>query len=394
MKRLSIFLCFLFVSITSTARAQLPPVVEPLSNDYREYVATTANTPSAPMVSHAPTCRCNHGGESFWERRRGFADKHAPAGIMGDHIHDPGEFMVEYKYMNMVMDGNRFGDQRVSDQQALAIGQGLGTNFGATPTHMTMEMHMLHLMYGLSENVTVYTMLMFPSITMDHLRNTPFMANPPLAGTTFTTNNSGIGDTVFGALWQACKDDQNELIFNLAFSVPTGDIDRLTRTPTGGRGALEFPYPMRLGSGTFNFRPGVTYKRYMEQGSFGMQLQTDLPLGRNYDGYSVSDEFRLSTWYSHLLTERLALSFRVENLWRSNFDGADRDVMTTNPRVISTNDPNMRGGYWLNFGYGASLLVGDGHLLNVEITHPIYQDLEGIQLETDLTLAASWSKAF
>ncbi|MCH1495007.1 MAG: transporter, partial [Rubripirellula sp.] len=40
---------------------------------------------------------------------RGRADKHAPAGLMGDHLHKTGEWMVEYKYMNMYMDGNRAG---------------------------------------------------------------------------------------------------------------------------------------------------------------------------------------------------------------------------------------------------------------------------------------------
>lgn len=31
----------------------------------------------------------------------------APASIMGDHTHKAGEFMVSYRRMNMVMDGNR-----------------------------------------------------------------------------------------------------------------------------------------------------------------------------------------------------------------------------------------------------------------------------------------------
>ncbi|GIW79601.1 MAG: hypothetical protein KatS3mg105_1408 [Gemmatales bacterium] len=332
--------------------------------------------------------------DSFWEKRRDFADKHAPAGLLGDHVHDKGEVMFEYKYINMYMDGNRFGTRRLTPSQALTVGQGLGTNFLATPTDMQMEMHMAHFMYGLTDNVTVYTMLMFPVVTMDHIRNTPFPPNAPLAGLPFTTTNSGFGDMAFGALWRVHKTDQDDVIVNLGFSVPTGDIDRLTSIPTGGASSVEFPYPMRLGAGTFNLRPGITYKHYMTYGSFGSQLQTDLPLGRNYDGYSVGDEFRFSTWYSHLIRQRFAASFRVENLWRSNFGGIDRDRTTTNPRAISTNRPDMRGGYWLSFGYGLMLLVGNGHLLNVEITHPVYQDLDGIQLETDFSLFVSWSKAF
>ena len=54
----------------------------------------------------------------------------------------------------------------------------------------------------------------------------------------------------------------------------------------------------------------------------------------------------------------------------------------------------MRGGYWLNFGYGVMWLAGKGHLVNIEAVHPVYQDLNGIQLEQDWTIAASWSRAF
>lgn len=180
----------------------------------------------------------------------------------------------------------------------------------------------------------------------------------------------------------------------MSFSVPTGDIDNTTTVPTGGRAPTEFPYPMRLGSGTFNLRPGVTWKHYMCQGSFGAQVQTDIPLGTNYDGYSVSEVYQVSAWYSHLFTERIAVSTRLENLWRTNFDGFDRDVMTTNPRVISTNRADMRGGYWLNLGLGLMVLIGDGNLFNLEVTFPLHQDLEGIQLETDFQIIASFSRAF
>ena len=104
--------------------------------------------------------------------RKGLADKHAPAGIIGDHIHERGEWMVEYRYMNMYMEDNRIGDRRVSDADAIAFGATSNpiTNRGATPTDMTTEMHMMHVMYGASDDVTLYTMLMLPSLTMDHLR--------------------------------------------------------------------------------------------------------------------------------------------------------------------------------------------------------------------------------
>ncbi len=36
----------------------------------------------------------------------------------------------------------------------------------------------------------------------------------------------------------------------------------------------------------------------------------------------------------------------------------------------------------------------NGSRLNVELVRPVYQDLDGVQLETDFQLFASWSKAW
>jgi len=339
-----------------------------------------------------------HDGSDFWEHRRELADKHAPAGLMGDHVHDQGEIMAEYRYMHMNMQGNRIGTRRVSAEEAFAFGQGLTppTNVGATPTGMTMDMHMLHFMYGLTDNTTLFVMPMWTSFRMTHLREDPFPPNPgALDGQPFTTETNGFDDLALGALVRIYKSPCEDLILNLSLSLPTGDIDETTTVPNPPN-AQEFPYPMRHGSGTVNLRPAITYKRYFCRSSAGAQFQTDLPLGRNWDNYSEGAQYRLNGWYSHLLHDNVAFSFRVENLWRENFDGIDRDFVGAAPfppTVISTNRTDMRGGYWLNFGYGA-MFLRNGHLLNVEIVHPVYQDVEGVQLEQDWSLFASWSRAW
>lgn len=342
-------------------------------------------------TGHSGRSDDHHGG------RRSLADKHAPAGLMGDHIHNKGEWMVEYKYMNMYMEDNRVGDRTVSDAESITIGgtftnvHPMGTNRGATPTQMTMEMHMIHLMYGLTDDVTVYTMLMLNSLTMDHIRGPGNMAGGG-PGSSFTTHNSGFGDTSFGALVRLSDrtDEDDDIILNLGFSVPTGDIFQTSSRPTAGMLSQPLPYPMRLGSGTFNARPGITWKHYDERSSHGLQFQTDVPLGRNYRNYSVIDVFKINAWYSHLLSDNLALSVRIENEWKTDFDGAD--PMTPN-QIISTNVESFRGGYSLNLGLGVAALV-NGHLLNAEFVPTLYQDLHGIQLETDWSFIVSWSKSF
>ncbi|QGJ70217.1 Transporter [Planctomycetales bacterium 10988] len=320
-------------------------------------------------------------------------DEHAPAGIMGAHVHDRGEIMLEYKYMNMYMDDNRIGTTTVSDLDAFDFN---GTNVLFSPTQMTMEMHMVHAMYGLTDDITLYTMVMFTGLTMDHQRNPnrPFIPDDSF----FTTHNSGFDDTSLGALWQVIDTDMDRVILNLGCSVPTGDLTRRSAAPFDfpTRPPMlpsdgELPYPMRRGSGTFDARPGVTWVREWEDASFGSQVQMDLPIGRNFDDYAVGNEYRLNNWLAVVPMDWVSFSFRVEHIWKDNYRGADGDLI---PMAISTARPDMRGGYWLNFGYGINTVVLNGHRLAAELVHNVYQDLDGIQLETDWYFACSWSKAW
>ena len=116
-------------------------------------------------------------------------------------------------------------------------------------------------------------------------------------------------------------------------------------------------------------------------------------MGTNDSSYRVGNEYRANAWFSYLLDcdKNLAATFRVEGLWRSNFIGADPQL---NPNLISTADPDMRGGEFLNFGYGLMYTLPEGGRLNAEATHPVVQNLRGVQLETDWAFAASYSKAF
>ena len=41
------------------------------------------------------------------------ADRHAPMGVMGDHLHEKGEWMVSYRFMSMGMEGNLLGSAAI-----------------------------------------------------------------------------------------------------------------------------------------------------------------------------------------------------------------------------------------------------------------------------------------
>ena len=80
------------------------------------------------------------------------APEHAPIGVMGDHMHENGEWMLSYRYMHMAMGGNRIGTNSITTAET-------HQQFMVSPLDMDMGMHMLGAMYGLTDKLTVMAMV-------------------------------------------------------------------------------------------------------------------------------------------------------------------------------------------------------------------------------------------
>lgn len=307
----------------------------------------------------------------------GRPDGHAPLGVMGDHVHGKGEWMLSYRYMFMSMDGNRDGTDNLGVDEVLA-------DFMVSPDDMTMEMHMIGVMYAPSNDLTLMAMLPFVSKEMDHITR---------MGSSFTTNSGGLGDIKLSGLYQILDRDRQTVHLNLGFSVPTGSIDERDDTPAGNDVIL--PYPMQIGSGTVDLRPGITYLGQTDHWSWGAQANTVLRLGENDRGYTVGNRYQLTAWTARKLNENFSLSLRLDGETWEDYDGADSAL---NPMVIPTADPDLRGGTRLDLGLGLNVYLPEGFLpggrLATEFEFPIYQSLDGPQLETDWQLTVGIQSAF
>ena len=336
-------------------------------------------------ITHAIAGFLETDGSSNSHGHRNQVDTHAPAGLMGDHVHAKGEKMVEYKFINMSMNDIQQGGTSISPGEFLANQTG-PMGFMMAPSTMNMEMHMVHFMWAPSDKTTLYVMPML----IDNTMKMKYLFNQELR--TINSRNRGFGDLPFGALIKIKETKCDEWIINIGWSSPTGDIDNQKPALDSGI-RTDFPYAMRLGKGSWAARPGLTYKRYHDKGVFGIQFQSDIVLGSNSEGYSASDDYRLNAWATRCLDaeKTLAASFRVEADWRSNIRGEDTDLMKM---MSPANRPDFYGGEYINFGYGVMKMIKGGSRLNVEFYHPIYQNLEGTQMSTDWNLAASWSKSF
>ncbi len=309
------------------------------------------------------------------------ADSHAPIGVMGDHTHEAGEFMWSYRLMYMQMDGNRDGTNRLAPSDILRpAGQ-----FMVTPLDMDMTMHMFGLMYAPTSRWTLMWMLPFIDFSMDHLT---------AMGVNFTTESDGFGDLKFTGLYSLHKTDRNQWILNLGVSLPTGSIDEQDVTPASAPNATQLPYPMQLGSGTVDFMPGITFTSSQLSYSWGAQLMAVIRNGENDNDYTLGNKLEITTWYARPFADRWSWSTRLSYQDLDNIDGADPRL---NPMMVPTADPDRRGGTRVDFGFGLNLIMPGTDKTNrlaLEIETPVQQDLDGPQLETDLSITLGWQLSY
>ncbi|MCF6199374.1 MAG: hypothetical protein L3J67_08260, partial [Hyphomicrobiaceae bacterium] len=107
------------------------------------------------------------------------ASSHAPIGVMGEHMHKKGEWMLSYRAMNMHMNGMKKGTRNVSPNEVAQTVNPLGGEqmrmgtlpngnprimtvpgvYRISPLSMDMQMHMFGLMVAPSNDVTLMAML-------------------------------------------------------------------------------------------------------------------------------------------------------------------------------------------------------------------------------------------
>ncbi len=176
-------------------------------------------------------------------------------------------------------------------------------------------------------------------------------------------------------------------------SFPTGSINEKDDTPAGNDQIL--PYPMQIGSGTFDLLPGITYLGQSDKGSWGAQGLTTLRLGKNDNGYRLGNQYQLSGWIARNWTDWLSTSLRLTGATWGDIDGADDRL---NPMMIPTADPELRSGTQINLGFGVNLYAPKGNLqgsrLAMEFELPIYRSLDGPQLETDWQFTLGLQSSF
>lgn len=309
-----------------------------------------------------------------WSSNR--PDGHAPISVMADHYHEKGGWMFSYRFMNMDMESLLAGTDAISNTAAHDAG------YMVTPLYMPMQMHMLGAMYAPSNRITLLAMANVIQNDMDlQMRMTSGMIVP------FSTSSSSFGDIKLGLMYKFINKNKQSLHGNATFSLPTGSIAEMDVTPMSTPNEILLPYPMQIGSGTFEANLGLTYLGQNEFVSWGSQLNTTIRFGKNSDDYAFGNKLSLNNWFAVKATNWLSFSGRLEGKFVGKIEGANPNLT---PTMVTTADTQNSGGTYVNTGFGFNVLTPKGKLkdlrLGFEYSAPLYQKPNGIQLKQKETI--------
>ncbi|MEQ1557670.1 MAG: DUF3570 domain-containing protein [Methyloglobulus sp.] len=385
-----------------------------------------------------------------------------PAGILFAHTLDKaGDMMVGYRH-NRAMQGGDYlhGTQHVGEPQVVAQGcpgsprQGsVGQPDGCSllPGEMAMTMHMLELMVAPTDWLTLMLMPQFMDMAMEMdmtMDNTSQPSAHAALGHRREHETGGIGDTGMYALVKLFDTPQHHIHASLGFSAPTGDVG-IRRAEGGNYSGPFIDYGMQLGSGTWDFKPSLTYTGKANDWSWGAQVGGIKRLeGSNQSGYALGDLFETSVWGGYDLTRWLSATIRASYTWQGVIKGRyprrkaidasielQCKIQSTDPdsydefgvlrpsvfhpdaykqclidsesakqladaadRPSPSDFPANYGGHYGDIGFGLSATVPTGALagnkLSFEWLQPVYTDVNGYQLDRDGALSFTWSYGF
>jgi hypothetical protein len=329
------------------------------------------------------------------------ADSHAPIGVMADHTHHAGEWMLSYRFRHMDMEGNRSGSDRLSPDQIVTTvpnrfaGQPMQPpTLRVVPVEMSMDMHMFGFMYAPSDWLTLMAMGMVMEKSMRH-RTFAGPAGTDVLGA-FTTRSSGLGDTSLTGMFNVYRGERNRIQINAGLSMPTGSITERDEilTPMNTRPLVRLPYAMQLGSGTWDLKAGVSWAGRYRRWGWGAQYASTFRPGENDEDYSLGDRHLVTAWGGYRWRDWISTSVRIEAEHEGRIDGVDSRIIGP----VQTADPDNYGGETVTALFGVNLAGQSGLLrgqrLALEAGLPLYRKLNGPQMETDWTLTVGWQYAF
>jgi len=303
------------------------------------------------------------------------------------HVHPAGMWMLSYQYMHMDMSGLRDGTSDVALDQ-IGYKRNLEYEYMMIPTAMTMDMHMLMAMYGITDTWTVMVMPSFVATKMDMLMDMGPMMSKMGAMPYDPMKTSGLGDTEVRGSYKI----NNLLTASLGLSLPTGSV---SEEVTSMNKTFRAPYDMQLGSGSYDFKPAITYNALSDDAkwNWGAQAMYTWHTAENDNGWRYGDSLRLNGW--------LQRAFGPASGWLRLAGSDTGSIRGEDPQIAALQswspmpdaDPDNYGGTKIDGAVGTSVSLGPASL-GLEFGVPLYQNLNGLQMKTSWFMTAGLQVMF
>lgn len=325
-----------------------------------------------------------------------------PLNIPGAGVPETHEFRLKLSPTFMHMDELRDGTDSVSP--ANLLGNPAAGGFMAVPTEMDMTMLNLAVGYSFTDRWFGGLMMMYEDNAMDMRFNQGMQTMTGRDG--YTMRSQGISDTMLMAKYLLYADDpliptEQTSVF-LGLSLPTGSIEeRNDEHPLALRRDDLLPYGMQLGSGTVDPSLGFTYSASSSPWWWGANVIGTARLYENSQDYRWGNELRYDAYVMHQVRYDTVLEFQLNGRLQGDIRGEAAEVASgrsghaTEGDPASTfmtplYDPDNYGGHQVFATAGVQWQPWPLHILNLQLSLPIYRDLNGPQLETDYRIMATW----
>ena len=290
---------------------------------------------------------------------------HGPIGVMGDHFHKKGEWMVSLRLANMEMKKNTLNGNSISADNILkqpnpffkipmmmknSESMKMPMNLSVIPKKMTMRMIMFGAMYAPSDKITLMGMAMFNDKEMILDTHQGMMARNYLGS--FETSSSDLSKISFSALFNLHKRESSRwhAIFGLEKSVGDNFEKGLVLTPMNMKASITLPYGMQPSDKALRLITGLTNVRSIGSFKLGNQLLVKKVIDEK--DWNYGDEFEYNLWFQGSFSEKASYSFRLNYKDQDSIDGSDKTIMAP----VQTANPLNYGGEVINFGIGINAI--------------------------------------
>ncbi len=286
-----------------------------------------------------------------------------PAGVKGGKNMMSKKIMFGYKFGAMEMKSLKNGTNSINHSSIQSLG------YSITPLKMSADMHMFSIAYAVNEKFSVMSMLPYIEKKMEMK-----MLTGGMAGNIHSVNSRGIGDLSIAGLFRL----SNKSNFKLALSIPVAEFNEKDLNMSGVLKTL--PYPVQLGSGTYDITLGYSFQEVFEDWSYGVQANVLKRVDYNSEGWKYGDKREISTWIARPISKSFSVSLGLDVEHQENISGRSANRNNMIPTWSEYNHSHLRVSSNIGLNYKFPKYKSR---IGIQCGTPIYRDVNGPQMEPD-----------